>query len=188
MEQPSPLPWLIDRRRFLQNVTGVITGVLVAGSPLALLAPSRSWAIELGSLSSDEGTTLMAMLRSLAPHDHLEDAAYAMVVKGIDRKAGQDQALRTMLKDGLSQLNADGPFAGQDEDRRVALLRRIEATPFFQSVRVDNLMMLYDTPQAAALCGYEGEVFSKGGYLYRGFNDLKWLPDPPLADAGPLDL
>jgi len=25
---------------------------------------------------------------------------------------------------------------------------------------------------------------SKGGYVYRGFNDLTWLPNPP-ADASP---
>ena len=34
--------------------------------------------------------------------------------------------------------------------------------------------------------GYEGEAFSKGGYLLRGFNDLKWLPEVPSADSGPM--
>jgi hypothetical protein len=178
----------MDRRRFLKTASGVITGVLAAGSPLAALAPSRAWAMELASLTSEEGATLMAMLRTVAPHDRLEDVAYAAVAKGIDNKAGQDEALRAMLKTGLARLNDGGSFAALGEERRVALLRAVESTPFFQSVRVDTLMMLYDTPQAAALFGYEGEVFSRGGYLYHGFNDLKWLPDPPLADSGPVPL
>ncbi len=32
--------------------------------------------------------------------------------------------------------------------------------------------------------GYEGEAFSQGGYLHRGFNDLNWLPEPP-EEASP---
>ncbi len=39
---------------------------------------------------------------------------------------------------------------------------------------------------AAKLFGYEGEAFSKGGYLTRGFNDLRWLPEVPAPDSGPV--
>jgi hypothetical protein len=53
-------------------------------------------------------------------------------------------------------------------------------------MRIKTLMMLYSNPIAWAHFGYEGESFSKGGYLLRGFNDLKWLPDVPLADSGPM--
>ena len=186
MQPDDGLLDLPERRDFLRRVSGVITGLLVAGSPLAALAPSRTWAIELANLTSEEGTTLMAMLRTIAPHDRLEDVAYAVVAKAIDGKAGQDEGRLADLKAGLAQLNESGHFAGFDESQRVAILRKIENSPFFQGVRTDLLMGLYDTPQAAALFGYEGETFSKGGYLYRGFNDLKWLPDPPLADCGPM--
>jgi hypothetical protein len=47
-------------------------------------------------------------------------------------------------------------------------------------------MNLYSSPFAYAYFGYEGEAFSKGGYLMRGFNDLRWLPDVPVADSGPM--
>jgi hypothetical protein len=53
-------------------------------------------------------------------------------------------------------------------------------------MRVNTLQVLYATPLAYAYFGYEGEAFSKGGYLYRGFNDLRWLPDVPLEDSGPV--
>ena len=34
---------------------------------------------------------------------------------------------------------------------------------------------------AFASFGYEGAAYDKGGYITRGFQDIKWLPDPPKA-------
>jgi hypothetical protein len=173
----------IDRRGFLQN-TGVLTGVLAVGSPLALLAPSRTWALDLTSLTSAEGATLMAAARTIAPHDKLEDAAYAFVIRALDSAAAKDQALRKQLQEGVASL---GPaFAGAAETTRVNALRKIEESAFFQNLRVQTLQVLYSTPLAYAYFGYEGEAFSKGGYLQRGFNDLRWLPEVPLEDSGPV--
>lgn len=174
---------LTGRRQFLQS-TGVLTGVLAVGSPWALLAPSRAWALDLTALTSAEGSTLMSMTRTIAPHDKLEDAAYALVVHAIDSAAAKDEALRRELKEGIAGLGAG--FAAAPEDSRVAALKRVEATPFFQNVRTQTLQVLYATPMATKLFGYEGEAFSKGGYLQRGFNDLRWLPEVPLADSGPV--
>jgi hypothetical protein len=126
----------------------------------------------------------MAMTRTIAPHDKLEDAAYALVVRAIDSMAAKDEAFRKQLEDGLTGLGA--AFAAAPEKDRVAALKRIETTPFFQTVRAQTLQVLYATPMAYELFGYEGEAFSKGGYLTRGFNDLRWLPDVPLADSGPV--
>ncbi len=171
------------RREFLKT-TGLITGLVAAGTPFALIAPGRAWAVELSALSSAEGRTLMAVARTIAPHDRLEDAAYALVVKGIDADASRDPALRTLLGQGIAGL---GPgFATAPEAERVQALQKIERSPFFQTLRVRTLASLYATPMAYAYFGYEGEAFSKGGYLQRGFNDLHWLPDVPLADAGPV--
>lgn len=173
----------VPRRDFLQ-VTGVLTGVLAAGSPLALLAPSRAWALDLTSLSSDEATVLLAAARTIAPHDKLEDAAYAYVIRALDTDSAQDAALHRQLRDGVVSL---GPgFARAPESQRVEALRRIEPTGFFQTLRLRTLLVLYSTPLAYAYFGYEGEAFSKGGYLQRGFNDLRWLPEVPAADSGPV--
>jgi hypothetical protein len=62
----------------------------------------------------------------------------------------------------------------------------MESSPFFQTLRTKTLGVLYATPIAYAYFGYEGEAFSKGGYLLRGFNDLRWLPEVPLQDSGPV--
>ena len=77
-------------------------------------------------------------------------------------------------------------FANGSEEQRVAALKKIEPSAFFQQFRVKALSVLYSTPFAYAHFGYEGEAFSKGGYLTRGFNDLRWLPEVPPGDAGPM--
>jgi hypothetical protein len=174
----------LDRRGFLALTTGTITGVLAAGSPLAAFAPTRAWAVELNALTDAEGATLMAMTRTIAPHDRLEDAAYALVVRALDGDAAHDAAALARLRSGLASLGAG--FASADEASRVAALKQVESSAFFQGVRVKTLQVLYSSQMGYAYFGYEGEAFSKGGYLTRGFNDLKWLPEVPLQDSGSL--
>jgi hypothetical protein len=174
---------VVGRRGFLK-VTGVLTGYLAAGSPLALLAPSRAWALDLMALTSEQGAALLTMARTILPHDGLENAAYAAVVRSADADAARDAAGRKFYSDGIASLG--GGFASASEEQRVAALKKIEPSAFFQQFRVKALSVLYSTPFAYAHFGYEGEAFSKGGYLTRGFNDLRWLPEVPLSDAGPM--
>lgn len=61
------------------------------------------------------------------------------------------------------------------EADRVALLRHIQDGAFFQGIRSDLVVSLYNQKEVWPLFGYEGESASKGGYVNRGFNDIKWL-------------
>jgi hypothetical protein len=174
-----------ERRLFVRGV-GVLTGVIALGSPLAALLPSRVWAVELRVLSSAEAAALLAMIRTIAPHDTLDDAAYALVVNAIDADAAVAAPARADLKAGIASLGEG--FVQMPEDARVEHLRHVESGAFFQSVRLKTLLVLYNNPIAWAHFGFQGESFSKGGYLLRGFNDLKWLPEVPLAASGPMPL
>jgi hypothetical protein len=182
MNQPLP------RREFLKTSTGLLTGVVVAGSALALIAPgrSRAWAVPMSALTTADAATLMAMARTIAPHDKLDDAAYALVIKAVDEAAVKDDHIRKTIKEGITTLGAG--FATRPESDRVAVLKKIESSEFFQTMRLKTLQVLYATPMAYACFGYEGEAFSKGGYLERGFNDLHWLPEVPQEDSGPLPM
>jgi hypothetical protein len=165
---------------------GVLTGVMALGHPLAALLPSRAWAVEMRVLSSAQAAALLALIRTIAPHDTLDDAAYALVVNAIDGDAAGSAQARSDLEAGIASLG-DG-FALLPEDARALRLKAIESGAFFQSVRVKTLMVLYNNPIAWAHFGFEGESFSKGGYLLRGFNDLKWLPEVPLSDSGTMPI
>jgi len=183
---PDPDVATIDRRRFLQSVTGVLTGVLGALGPLAAVLPGRAWALELHALSSEQAAAVLAVVRSIAPHDGLDLAAYALVVGALDADAAASSDTHALVVGALDGLGAQ--FATLPETARVEQLRAIESGAFFQSVRLKTLLVLYNNPIAWEHFGYEGEAFSKGGYLLRGFNDLKWLPEVPVAASGPLPM
>ncbi len=171
----------LSRRRFLSGAA-VLTGVLAAGSTLAAFAPSRAWALETKHLNQVQAETLLAMGKALYPHKDLPDAVYALLVKDMDAQMG-DSAQATLVADGVAKLNqqAAGAFSSLTLDKQTALLQQMEADPFFQAVRGQCITSIYDNDMAYRHFGYEGEVWSKGGYLARGFDDLKWLPDPPQS-------
>jgi len=174
----------LNRREMLKTTTGMLTGLVLAGSPLALLANGRAWAVDLKTFTSSEGAALMAMARTIAPHDKLDDAAYALVIQAMDGDASKAANTRKMLQEGLASLGSD--FASRAEDDRVAALKKMESSPFFQAMRLKTVQVLYASPIAYVYFGYEGEAFSKGGYLQRGFNDLRWLPEVPIQESGPM--
>ncbi len=174
----------LDRRDFLKATTGVLTGLVVAGTPLARIAKGPAWAVDLTAFTSSEAATLLAVARTICPHDKLDDLAYALVVQAIDGQAHTDERTHKMLHDGITGLGPD--FATKAETDRVAVLKKIESAEFFQFMRLKTVQTLYVSPIAYAHFGYEGEAFSKGGYLFRGFNDLRWLPEVPPEDSGPM--
>lgn len=173
------------RRDFLKG-SGVLMGTLAAGSVLAALAPSRAWALELQQLSKAEGQTLMAMGRTLYPHKKLPDAVYALLAKDLDAKAASSPEAAALLREGIVALDkaAGGHFASASPALRLQVVKAIEGTPFFATVRGQCVTSLYDNDMAFAVFGYPGSAWEKGGYITRGFQDLKWLAAPP-AEASP---
>jgi hypothetical protein len=171
----------LTRREFLRGAA-ILTGTLAASSVLATFAPSRAWALETKHLNQVQAETLLAMGKALYPHKDLPDAVYALLVKDIDTQMG-DSAQATLVADGVAKLNqqAAGAFARLALHKQTALLQQMQADPFFQAVRGQCITSIYDNDMAYRHFGYEGEVWSKGGYLARGFDDLKWLPDPPQS-------
>ncbi len=171
----------LARREFLKG-SGILMGTLASGSLLASLAPSTAWAVELKQLSQAEGETLMAMGRVLYPHRQLPDAVYALLAKDLDGKAA-DAATAAQLREGVKSLDAaaGGSFVKADAARKLEIVKAMAATPFFASVRGQCVTSLYDNDMAYAVFGYPGSAWEKGGYITRGFQDLKWLPAPSLA-------
>ena len=181
------VPQGMDRRRFLKTSSGVLMGTIVAGSGvLATLAPSRTWALSLSALSESEADGILKVTRAIFPHDTLDDAVYALVVKDLDAAAAEDESVAKLLRDGLEMLNerASGNWVGLDHLARENLVTKIYGTDFFEKIRGTSVVSLYNNEMAWAHFGYEGPSYQLGGYFDRGFQDLDWLPDPD-ADASP---
>ncbi|SEB76958.1 Tat (twin-arginine translocation) pathway signal sequence [Burkholderia sp. WP9] len=174
-------------RRELLKGTGVLMGTLAASSVLSAFAPSRAWALEMQGLDTHQGEVILAFTRQLYPHPTLDNAVYALVVKDLDAKAKADPAVRQQLADGVKQLDAQAGSdwlkrAPSDQAQDVAALA---GTPFFNTIRGTAVVSLYANTMAYTHFGY-GASEGDGGYLYKGFNSLSWLPNPPAAASGPI--
>lgn len=172
-------------RRSLLKGSGLLFGTLV-GTPLAAIAPSTAWALELKTLSSAQGSTLMQMGRTLFPHAKLPDAVYALLAKDLDGAAAADAGTARLISAGLEALHAaaGGDFGRAKPQRRLEAVKAIEGQPFFDKVRGQCITSLYNNEMAFAVFGYPGSAWEHGGYFHRGFQDLKWLP-APSAEASP---
>jgi hypothetical protein len=131
------------------------------------------------ALTAAQEATLVRMLRVAYPHDRFPDSPYVRAAKTI-----QDADVDGLLADGITALDqaANGDFGSLSESEATAVLQRMSQSPFFKLVHATTVVALYDDHEVWDLLGYEGESFSKGGYLHRGFDDLDWLPKPRVEE------
>jgi hypothetical protein len=125
---------------------------------------------------------LARMVRCIYPHDRFPDGPYQRVAEKLDEAAATDAALAGTLEQGVRDLDAakGTPFKELSDGDARAVVEGMSESPFFQTVRATAVVALYDQAEVWELLGYEGPSFDKGGYLERGFDDLDWLPDPPV--------
>lgn len=173
----------LSRRNFLKG-SGAATVGLVAlsvGSG-AIVGANGAWAVPVKNLKPETMQTLIQMARDIFPHDQLADRYYAAAVAGYDEQAGTDAAVKALIEDGVSGLDAlaqaehGARYAGIGwEADRVRLLTQIETGTFFQTVRGGLVTGIYNNPEVWPKFGYEGASADKGGYLDRGFDDIDWI-------------
>lgn len=170
----------LSRRQFLRRSRDVaLAAAVTTTSASALLNSAESWAMEVAGVSPETMRVLLQMARDIYPHDQVADRFYAIALKGQDAKAAADAAHKALLEDGVADLDARAGTRGYLglgwEDDRVAVLRGIENTPFFQAIRGDLVVSLYNQPDLWPIFGYEGASAPLGGYVERGFDDIEWL-------------
>ncbi|MGV8892026.1 MAG: twin-arginine translocation signal domain-containing protein [Burkholderiaceae bacterium] len=172
----------LSRRSFLKGSGLASISVTVLGAGTLLTSSTEAFAQSFTVLSPDAGKVLLVMARDIFPHDKLAEKYYMHAIEPYDAAAAKDPMLKKLLTDGIALLNASSQkmmgksyTAIPDESRRVAVLKSIESTPFFQKIRGDLVTGLYNNKEVYKLLGYEGSSWEKGGYINRGFNDIDWL-------------
>ncbi|WP_309666531.1 Twin-arginine translocation pathway signal [Tabrizicola sp.] len=165
----------LTRRALLGRA--VAAGALTVTGIGFIAAPDAAWALEVTAITPEQMATLVQMARDIYPHDRIADEFYAIAVKGYDTA---EQAAE--IGAGVAALDAAAQGKGHAnylsigwESDRVALLRGMESSPFFQKIRGGLVTGLYNQKAVWPLFGYEGESFSQGGYIARGFDDIAWL-------------
>jgi hypothetical protein len=169
----------LSRREVLKRGGAAGAGALLVISGHAVISPQHAWGMEATTLKPETMATLIQMARDIYPHDHVADRFYAIAVKGHDENAAKDAAHKELIETGVAELDAKSGLGGYRglgwEEERVKVLQAIESTPFFQAVRGGLVVSLYNQKEVWPLFGYEGESFSQGGYITRGFDDIEWL-------------
>jgi len=169
----------LSRRDLLKSggAAGALAALVVSGS--AVISPTHAWGMETTALKPETMATLIQVSRDIYPHDQLADKYYAVAAKDHEVQAGKDEAHKKLIEDGIADLDKRAGAGGYRslgwEEDRVAILRDIETTPFFQAVRGGLVVGLYNQHEIWPVFGYEGESYSKGGYIDRGFGDIEWL-------------
>lgn len=161
---------MITRRDLLKG--SLVLGTFAIGSTF-ITVPNTAWALEVKNLKPATMATLVQMAKDIYPHNHVPTEYYVTAVKGYD--TAQNAA---MIEKGIAELNkaAGGNYLSLGwEKERVAVLTSIEDGAFFQTIRGGLVTGFYNQKEVWPLFGYEGESYSKGGYLSRGFDDIKWL-------------
>jgi hypothetical protein len=180
---------LVDesRRTFLTRASAFATA-----SALAALGCSRggdatnppttadSAGVPAGALSAAVKAQLLLIAQRIFPHPNLPPETYSVVVDALTGAATQAAPVAEMLVEGVADLDraAGGSFAQRSAEEQTGVLKTIEATPFFQTVRGTAVFTFYNQPSVWQAFGYEGDAWAKGGYLGRGLNDITWLPEP----------
>ncbi|SDZ75386.1 Twin-arginine translocation pathway signal [Rubrimonas cliftonensis] len=170
----------ISRRALLSQAAAV--GAVAVAGPGFIAAPDAAWAMETKAVDPKAMATLLQIARDIYPHDHVADRFYAVAIRGHDDAAAENPAHKALIEGGVAGLDALAEAEGAAgyaavgwETDRVALLRKIEDGAFFQTVRGGLVVSLYNQKELWPLFGYEGESFSQGGYIDRGFDDIAWL-------------
>jgi len=171
----------ISRRSMLKSTAATLVSMTILPTGMVIGARS-SWAATPEALEPSTFATLVQMSRDIYPHDRIGDEIYAKAVMNFDKQAADSEDAKAMFENGVAELDAKAKNAHNVryvdvawEKQRVALLEELESTSFFQAVRGSLITGIYNNKDVWPIFGYEGESFSQGGYLYRGFDDIDWL-------------
>lgn len=154
------LPGDPSRRSFLRASGGIVGGSWLALQWPGLLAIAEAAAADFGAgsafkyLAPAEAAGLEAIAARIIPTDDTPGAREAGVIHFIDRALGEFVAeaaadVRTGLEDldgRASKLEDGSRFAQLDTEGQDALLREIEATPFFGLVHFLTVAGMFALP------------------------------------------
>ena len=151
--------------------------VLISISQLAaaatLVACSRSADQDAATADSTNLELLASVAYDILPYAELPPALYVKAAQQILDLKDKNVVV------GLEKLHAashNAAWKNVPETERVAILSSLQDSPFFGVVRGKTLQVLLRDPATFAVVGYGGPSIQYGGYLFRGFDDINWLP------------
>ena len=157
------------RRRFLLAALAFSTAAVTGTT---WLRGAAAWA------SSTDETTLPRFGRLLFPHDGLADDVYTEVMDNVLTALAANPATENLLAAAELALDAqhDTAWIDRNETEQIAVIEDIQGEAFFAAILGTLRGAFYYNPAVWLHLNYPGSSKEKGGYKYRGFDDIEWLP------------
>lgn len=168
----------MNRRGFVGAATLAALGPFATQLLSGCAANGAAIAQASGALTTREAQTLFAVSRAMLPHRDATDQPYLDAVAALEKAAGESEDTRELLKSAVEGLDAaaGGDWLAATPERKVAILESQQGAAYFGLVLNTSIDAVYRHPEIWALVGYGGSSLEHGGYLYRGFDDIDWLP------------
>ena len=171
----------ISRRQFARYLG---RGTLAFGA-ISALGISSFRAIADGAVGGASENPLTQTLVQYAyftlPVLEPSHARYRAVADKILAQANQVPELAVLLESGVAALNATdkGEWLDLPPQEKAGVIEGLAGTPFFGYLHWMTAEIVMRDPALWAALGYQGSSIEHGGYLYRGFDDIDWLPVKP---------
>ncbi|MCK2150606.1 gluconate 2-dehydrogenase subunit 3 family protein [Marinobacter alexandrii] len=179
VKHPKDESHRISRRGFIAGSGATLVGGAAILSSAGLFAADSKAAQKIGEESN---RTLLRMARDVFPHDDLEDKYYQQVMVPLAKRAETDPKLMELLTVGVAALDQESNarygttyLNVETEEERVVVLKAIESSVFFQKIKGDLMMGIYNNPEIWEKFGFGGSSWEHGGYINRGFDDIDWV-------------
>ncbi len=158
------------RRRFLLAALAFSTAAVTGTT---WLRGAAAWA------SSTDGTTLARFGRLLFPHDGLSDEVYAEVMGNLLTALAANPTTENLLAAAEQALDAqqDTAWIDRNESEQIAAIENIQGEAFFAAIVETLRGAFYYNPAVWSHINYPGSSKEHGGYKFRGFDDIDWLPE-----------
>ncbi len=157
------------RRRFLLAALAFST-TAVTGT--TWLRGAAAWA------SSTEGTNLARFGRLLFPHDGLADDVYTEVMDNVLTALAANPATEDALVTAEQALDAqyDTAWIDRSESEQITAIENTQGEAYFDAIVGAVRGAFYYNPAVWSHIHYPGSSKEHGGYKFRGFDDIDWLP------------
>ena len=180
-----------SRRAFLRSATGTArNSIILLSLPAILVSCERSQQAQMNNeefsvLSEEEAQEFLAIAARIVPTDETPGATEAGVIYFIDNVLADDrEAEHEILRQGMRELQVAGVrdfnasyFHELEPEQQDQLLREIEESPFFGTMRFLTIAGMFSLPE------YGGNR-DKIGYQLIGFEDRHaWQPPYGSYDA-----
>lgn len=160
----------ISRRRIILSA---VAAASVVAAPRSWLPGNLVWA------ATGPNPAIAQLAHLLFPHAGLDDDIYADISEGLFASFAAQPRTAQLLDAAEAALDAQQELSwfNADPNDQIAALKNIQGEDFFTAILAGLRGAFYYHPKVWASLDYPGSSKEHGGYKYRGFDDVDWLPE-----------